>query len=231
MSRGEAFFYVIVGAPGAGKSSQIHCTLLDSPAPRLLVFDIEREYGHAGTVLRSTEALRVALIAAGPRGEVRLVYQPGTDDPVELRRKFDVFCRLAFAARNLLCVVDELADVDSPNPTEVVPGWAQLLRRGRKRGVQVLAGTQRPADVNKRLWSFATRLRVGRLSYSSDEIELAGALKVNRAEVAALLDTQWIERDRMRGTLTRGMIQWRRGRPVNVPLLAARPTRPARTAP
>lgn len=219
MSRGAASFYVIVGAPGAGKTSQIQCELRDVPAPRRMIFDIEAEgeFNAAGVVVRTTEAIRQALIAAGPRGPVGVVYQPGTDDPVLLRKRFDTFCRLAFAARNVLVVVDELADVDSPNPREVVPGWAQLLRRGRKRGIGFIVGTQRPADMNNRIWSFATRMRVGALADSDDVRELAGVVMVDRAEVAALLPGEWIERDRTKGATTRGRIVWRRGRPVNEP--------------
>lgn len=219
MSRGAPFFYVIVGAPGAGKSSQIIVQLLELPDDRRLIFDIEHEYGKHGTVA-GLEAIRQGIIAAGERGPFRFVYQP-PDDGGDLRRRFDIFCRLAFAAEHALVVVDELADVDSPNPALVVPGWALMLRRGRKRGLRVIAGTQRPAHVNNNLWSFATRLRAGWLADDGDELLLARALRVPRERVAALKAGEWIERDRLTGATSQGRIAWAAGRPVNYPDQAA----------
>lgn len=207
-------FYVIVGAPGAGKSSQLLVVLAEN-APRRLIFDIEHEFGAAGTVA-SLDGIRKGLIAAGA-GPFSYVFQPAGDDPAVLHRQFDVFCRLAFAAGDLQLIVDELADVDSPNRYEVPPGWALVLRRGRKHELRVVGATQRPADVNNRLWSFATRFRVGMLGDSDDVRELAKVVMVDPAEVAALLPLQWIERDRMQATTTRGRIEWRAGRPVNLP--------------
>lgn len=226
-------FYVIVGAPGAGKSSQIIFERAARRAPREVIFDIEGEA--AGRVVRSCAELKAALIAAG-QGPCSLVYRPGDVDAVSLRYRFGTCCELVFAAGRLLFIVDEVADVDSPNPHEVVPAWATLLRRGRKRDLAVIAGTQRPADVNKKLWSFATRLRVGRLLYGVDRRLLAEALNVDVGEVAALIDTQWIERDVLTGSTARGVMQWQRGRPVNLPRSAPgaapeekKPARRART--
>jgi hypothetical protein len=216
-------FYVIVGAPGAGKSSQIIFERAERRAAREVIFDIEGEA--AGRIVRSCAEVKVALIAAG-KGPCQIVYRPGTDDPVLLRARFGVCCQLVFAAGNILYIVDEVADVDSPNPHEVVPAWAKLLRRGRKRDLAVIAGTQRPADVNKKLWSFATRLRVGRLLYGEDRRLLASALNVDVSEVAALIDTQWIERSVLTGETTRGVMRWQRGRPVNVPRAGGSPDEP-----
>jgi hypothetical protein len=207
-------FYVIVGAPGAGKSSQL-LVVLAARAPRRMIFDIEHEYGAAGAVA-TLEGIRKGLVAAGG-GPFSYVFQPSGDDLVVLRQQFDVFCRLAFAAGNLELIVDELADVDSPNRYEVPPGWALVLRRGRKRELRIVGATQRPADVNNRLWSFATRFRVGMLGDSDDVRELARVVMVDPAEVAALLPLDWIERDRMTAATTRGRIEWRAGRPVNLP--------------
>lgn len=219
-------FYVIVGAPGAGKSSQIIFERAARRAPREVIFDIEGEA--SGVIVHRLAELKAALVAAR-KGPCSLVYRPGTDDPVLLRLRFGVCCELAFAAGNLLFIVDEVADVDSPNPHEVVPAWATLLRRGRKRGLAVIAGTQRPADVNKKLWSFATRLRVGRLLYGEDRRLLASALNVEVSEVAALIDMQWIERDVLTGATTRGAMAWQRGRPVNVPRVEKKPERARRS--
>jgi hypothetical protein len=221
VSRAAPSVYVIVGAPGAGKSSQIHVTLAE-PAPRRMIFDIEHEYGRYGRACR-LEDIRKALIAAGPAGPFSLVYQPTVDDAARLKRQFDIFCRLAFAAAaprrpssGVLFVCDELADVTSADPLHVPAGWSTLARKGRKRYIAVVVGTQRPAEIDKKVWSFQTRLRVGMLAYVEDQRDLAAALMVDRREVAALKPGEWIERDKFTATVTRGSIAWKGGRPVNV---------------
>jgi hypothetical protein len=230
MNPAAPFVYVIVGAPGTGKSSQIRITLGAGPL-RAIVFDPMGEYGG---VMVTLDGMRRSLLAAGLSTGFCLIYRPYTEDLVKLKQRFDVFCKLAFAAGDLLCVVDEAADVTSPNRYEVPEGWSTLLKQGRHRAVRIIAGTQRPADVDKRLWTFATRIRTGRLNYSSDQAELANVLNVDRAEVAALVERQWIERDMLTGAITRGSIEWRRNTPYNVPRLTSRQTsspdtvRPAR---
>lgn len=213
MSAAAPFVWVVVGSPGSGKSSLIRIALAEN-APRVLIFDPMREFAGFGVRQNLTNTLK-SVTAAGA-GPFAMVYQPDTSDPARLKQKFDVFCKLAFAAGNLLVVVDEAADVTSPNRYEVPEGWSTLLRQGRHRAVRILAATQRPADIDKRLWTFATRIRTGRLNYSSDQRELANVLNVAPDEVAGLIERKWIERDMLTGQVTRGSIEWIKGAPVNV---------------
>jgi len=218
LTSADPFCFVIVGAPGTGKSSAIRLQLAQLPARRL-VFDPMNEYGRDAGELVSLATMQRRLVAAGP-GPFSLVHRPGTDDAKPLKAKFDAWCRLAFAAGNLVAVVDEAADVTSPNRYEIPPGWSQLMRQFRHRSIQIIAATQRPADIDKRLWSFATRIRTGRLNFSNDQRELAGVLNVELAEVAGLIERQWIERDMRTGEVRRGAMEWKRGRPLDVPRAA-----------
>lgn len=215
MSAADPFCFVIVGAPGTGKSSQIRIQLGRS-SPRRLVFDPMGEYGKdTGHLVPDLAGLQRALVAAG-QGAFSLVYRPNTDDPRAIKARFDVWCRLAFAVGNLVAVIDEAADVTSPNRYEIPAGWSQLMRQGRHRSIQIIAATQRPADIDKRLWSFATRIRTGRLNFSNDQRELAGVLNVPLDEVAGLIERQWIERDMRTGAIRRGSLEWQKGRPVDL---------------
>jgi len=164
--------------------------------------------------------MRKRLIAAG-RGRFSLVYSP-PDQPEHIKQRYGAFCDLAFAAGDLLLVCDELADVTAPGPHGIPPGWQTVMRKGRHRGLRIVVGSQRPAGVDKSLWSFATRLRTGRLNYASDVVQLANVLNVTRIEVGALVERQWVERDMLTGATARGSLEWRRGRPVDVVRVALR---------
>jgi hypothetical protein len=215
VSQAAPFVWVVVGAPGTGKSSLIRIAMT-TQQPRVMLFDPMREFGDFGQIPASLNALRKALADAGA-GSFALVYRPDTSDPQKLKERFGVFCKLAFAAGDVLVVVDEAADVTSPNRYEVPEGWSTLLRQGRHRSVRILAATQRPADIDKRLWTFATRIRTGRLNYGSDRAELANVLNVRPDDIAGLIERQWIERDMLTGATARGSIEWVKGRPQNVP--------------
>lgn len=213
MSKAAPFVWVVVGSPGSGKSSLVRIVLA-GPHPRVMIFDPMNEFKAFGVCQNLTNML--ATTRAAGAGPFALVHQPGTSDPAKLKQKFDVFCKLAFAVGDVLVVVDEAADVTSPNRYEVPEGWSTLLRQGRHRSVRILAATQRPADIDKRLWTFATRIRTGRLNYSSDQAELANVLNVDRAAVSGLVQREWIERDMLTGEIAHGSIEWRNGLPLDV---------------
>jgi hypothetical protein len=226
VSQAAPFVWVVVGSPGSGKSSLIRIAL-EANQPRRLIFDPMGEFAKSGArTVANLDDMRKTILTAGA-GPFSLNYQPDTSDPAKLKQKFDVFCKLAFAAGDLLLVVDEAADVTSPNRYEIPEGWSTVLRQGRHRSLRILAATQRPADIDKRLWTFATRIRTGRLNYSSDQSELANVLNVDRAEIAGLIERQWIERDMLTGQITRGSIEWvgkgqGRAKPVQVPQNSSR---------
>jgi hypothetical protein len=182
--------------------------------PRAVIFDPMHEFGQFGDRVRTLDELRRRLILAAGK-PVHLVYSP-PDDPLHLKQRYDVFCNLACAAGDLLLVCDELADVTAPGPHGIPPGWSTVVRKGRHLGVRILVGSQRPAGVDKNLWSFATRIRTGRLNFAADVVQLAGVLNVERREVAALIERQWIERDMLTGQVSRGALEWRRGKPLDV---------------
>lgn len=221
MSAHPADIYAIFGAPDAGKSSRIRMVLGEG-ARRAMIFDPMRELGGFGDRVSTLDELRRRLIAAAPRKPVSLVYSP-PDDPAHLKQRYSAFCDLAFVAGDLLVVADELADVTGPGPHGIPPGWDRVMRKGRHQHLRILIGSQRPAGVDKNLWSFATRLRSGRLNFAADVATVANVLNVKHQEFAALVGCQWIERNMRTGEVTRGAVDWRRGKPVDVPRAAPRP--------
>lgn len=135
-----------------------------------------------------------------------------SDDRRLAVRQFSFLCGLAWIwatrlKRETLLLVDELSDFTAAN--EAPPAWRRLVRRGRKQGISVLAASQRPAEIDKTIFSNASRIRVYRLGYDADQAAAAAALGVARNDVAALQGHEFLERNALAGGgLTRGRLQF-----------------------
>ena len=211
-NRARASIVVTVGATGAGKSSGIEFALREAPPHRLMVFDPGEDYTHLGTVFRDPRKLCAHLIKAG-QGACHAVFVPSLDQDRE-RVQFDWFCRIAFLAGHVMVVADELEDVMLP--TWAPAGWRLLVRKGRKRGVRIIASSQRPAGLEKRVWSFATIVRSGVLENEEDAAVVAGRLRVHQHDIMALPELHWVQWTRAGRLITRGHVQWHMGTPRDV---------------
>lgn len=194
------------GATGSGKGVSIREYLKALKPARLLVWDPLHEYGDFGRSIGKLS--EVARAAAGK--SFRIVYTPGPtvstyDD------KFSMFCRIAFAAGNNVMFVEELADVTKPSYAP--QAWRQCTKKGRHAGLQIIAATQRPADIDKHFLGGCTYIRCFTQRFPADVAAMAGAMKLPRAEVEKLetVETEggatvlnWIEKDFRTGKTTHG---------------------------
>jgi len=96
------------------------------------------------------------------------------------------------------------------------PGWSALIRKGRKYGARIIAASQRPAGIEKKIWSMATVVQSGRLNELEDARTVARVLMVDPLEVIALPQLAWIRRSIYKPVIQRGRIEWRSGRPHDV---------------
>lgn len=189
---------VVVGSSGSGKSRWVKRQV--ERAPRVLVYDTDAEYCELPGFQRIDRARDLMRkLARAARG--RFAFVPANPHAPEL---FDLWARAAFAWGNCAAVAEELADVTAPG--KAPPGWGMLVRRGRKRGVRVFAITQRPSESDKTAIGNATRLHVGALARALDRAYMARELDIDELHLAELAPLQFIERDRVRGTLTRGSV-------------------------
>jgi DNA helicase HerA-like ATPase len=188
------------GRPGSGKSHYVKtCIAADRPE-RLLVFDPEGEYSK---LAHPVEQLRdIIRLVEVKRFAVSFVPSPL---PELATQQFEVFCRIAFdlaqAGRTITLAVDELQQVTTPS--RAPPYWAACIRRGRKYGMSIYAAAQRPAEIDKTIYSNATEIRTGALSFPDDQATIGRAIGVDPADVGALSGYQWIKRD-AEGQITRG---------------------------
>lgn len=196
------------GATGSGKGVSVREYLERSKPHRMLVWDPLGEYSKFAT--KTTGNLgEVARIAHGAK-TFRVVYLPGPDVRT-YDDKFGMFCRIAFAAGNLLLMVEELADVTGPAHAPMA--WRQCTKKGRHAGLQIVAATQRPADIDKHFLGGCTYIRCFTQRFPADRKAMSGAMSVPVADIEALHTVEnpdgsttlnWIERDFRTAQTTRG---------------------------
>lgn len=188
------------GRPGSGKSHFVKACLSADRPQRLIIFDPDGEYGALAHTV--TSAQDFARIAQANRYAVAFVPSMLPDIAQE---QFEYVCKVAFeiaaAGRPVTLAADELQQVTTPS--KAPPWWAACVRRGRKYGMTVYGAAQRPAEIDKTIYSNATTIRTGGLLFADDQQVIARALGVPAADVAALSGHQWIMRDDS-GTISRG---------------------------
>jgi hypothetical protein len=187
----DADITAVLGASGSGKSAYIKKRLRTEKPQRLLIYDPEGEFGKFGRELTKISDVLSVLQQAGDDGAFKLVFNPHAD-PGRAVGQFELLCRMAFHAGNLMFVVEELADVTQPTKAPV--GWSMLTRRGRKRGCRIIGASQRPASIDKTFLGNCTRVRCGRLMYEEDARAVGKVLGVDHAQLLSLPALHFFER-------------------------------------
>lgn len=199
----RASIEAVIGASGSGKSAYIKGEIRRRKPARLLIYDPEGEYTTFGRTVTGLGDVHSVMTKAGAAGKFKLIFKPHAD-PARAVKQFDMLCRLAFEAGNLLFVAEELADVTTPSRAPV--GWSMMSRRGRKRGAEIIGATQRPANIDKNFLGNCTKVRAGRLLYEADARAVGGILGIDYAELLSLESLHYIEREpptpAVRGVMT-----------------------------
>jgi len=200
------------GATGSGKGVSVREYWAATKPKRALIWDPLGEYAAFGAVVHTLA--EVARRASGKTFVV--VYCPGPQVKT-YEEKFSLFCRIAFAAGNLAMLVEELADLTTP--THAPLAWRQCTKKGRHAGLQIIAATQRPADIDKHFLGGCTYIRCFTQRFPADAKAMAGAMKLPVTDIDALetIETEggatvltWIEKDFRTGKTTRGSKRMRR---------------------
>lgn len=189
---------VVCGGSGTGKSAWTKQQI--ARKRRLLVWDPDGEYATDGFCRPvAGKARLIEALAAAKNGPARITYLPRD------LKDFDFWSRAALAWRNCTAVAEEIADVTSPG--KAPPGWGQLVRRGRKYGVEVFAVTQRPAESDKTIIGNATLTHACRLKRARDRAYMAEEMGIDRVDLDALKPLEWVECDD-RGAIRKGKMRF-----------------------
>lgn len=170
---------------------------------RLLVWDPLHEYAKFGQVANTLGEMLDGIKTTDGKARARFarILQPKAGGSA---RMFGLFCKLAHAIGGCTVVVEELALVTQAS--RAPEGWRELSLTGRHRGVVIMAGSQRPASIDKDFFSNCTRIRCGRLNYQADVKTMGDVLGVKGNELRDLAPLEWIERDMGNGSIKRGKI-------------------------
>jgi hypothetical protein len=201
----KAHIEAVLGSSGSGKSSYVKAQVRKARPKRLMVFDPEGEWADFGRTVSSLSDVIAACVAAGESGPLKIVFVP-SPVPALAVKQFDAFCQIAFQAKRVTFVVDELKLVTTPSRSPV--GWGMLTGRGRKHGIIIYGLSQRPASIDKDFLGNCNFVRTGRLTYAEDQKTVGRVLGVPEGDIAALPDLGWIRKDMASGETKRGTVKF-----------------------
>lgn len=199
---GDAKIIISIGATDSGKSFLIKKMLRETRPPRVLVWDINREYAkELGPGTLATESLaeveRWLLLAARPDCQAHrfsICYYPPEYHQKAMSAAFKLLCKRALQAGHLFFVLDEAHEV-------LVPGMGNeqmfktMVTRGRHKYVQMAVITQRPALIDKTSMSNSTLVRCFKLTDPNDVKYMSGAMGLEVAQLDGLQQREYWERD------------------------------------
>lgn len=192
----KADIQAVLGASGSGKTTYVMRELDRLKPSRLLIWDSKGEFsaeGYAkvvGTVAQLVKAVR----AAGASGSFRLAYKPeGT--PAQVKNAFDIVATLAFHAKDLTLVAEELNEVCVGGQSSSA-GWRKCITQGRTEGLTIYALSQRPALMDKNTIGNASLVRCGRLVWEDDAKLMARMFRTKAEELLDMPELAFIQRSR-----------------------------------
>lgn len=170
----------------------------------MLVFDPMNEYGADAELVKDL----VDMKRRAQGKTFRLRYVPpirvngvAVPRPV-MENRFNGFCSLAYDLGDLLMVCEELQLVTRPNAAPAA--WSMCTLQGRHAGLAIAAVSQRPAHVDKNLFSCCNAISAGRLNYDDDIKCLARVLRRPYDDIGNLQRYQFIARDMDTGETIEG---------------------------
>lgn len=190
---------LVCGGSGTGKSSVVKRDT--AKAKRFIAFDPDGEYISATVRGVTGKARLLELLKQHRKTPLRVAYVPSPPPPdwkksaqAWLSGEFDFWARCAFAWGNCVAVAEELADVTTPGKAPM--GWGWVVRKGRKRRMEVYAITQRPAESDKTTVGNATLTYCFKLKRARDRQYMADEFGMrDTVMLDALVPLQYIAVD------------------------------------
>ncbi|WP_183026960.1 hypothetical protein [Variovorax sp. UMC13] len=208
----KALCIAAFGARGTGKTAWVKQQVASAKPARLLVWDFKHDpslkvgmgkpLGSLGEVIRAMDA---------PAFQLRYLVDHGRD----VIAQFDLFCRAAYAAGDLLMFVDELPEVTKANSAP--PAWRRCVNVGREyqdggkvKRLSIIGAGQRPAECDKTFIANCDVIHTGRLGDVADAKRFARSWGVMPEVLTNLPDLEWIEKRADSREIARGKLTFRK---------------------
>ncbi len=178
---------LLTGGTGSGKTTWVKNCREIANAPRVLLWDPDRSHRarHFSNRRAYLKHVRAAL-ASGLK--VRAAYVPPGDSTEE---EFHWWCSVVWAAccasRPMVAIVEELHEVTNAGKARGM--WKTLLNRSRKYGVQIVAISQRPQEIDKTTLTQCSTKVTGILDRDADRVVMAKELSVSPDRIFNLRST------------------------------------------
>jgi DNA helicase HerA-like ATPase len=175
--------HFIFGTSGSGKSTFAAGIIRRERPRRIIAWDPDEDYpvNHIRSGAQFTAALKAAWASGKP-------YKLGLtlDESVA---NFERFCTAVWAVADArvptMVIVEELGDV-APSSGNATSAWGRLIRRGRKRGLQIIAISQSPAEIDKTTYKNVGYKCVGLLESEADRKRAAEVLDLPYSDIASM---------------------------------------------
>lgn len=206
-TRRDGTLYAVAGFSRSGKTTWVADRL--ARERRLLVWDWpKREWSvrYGCRRVESFEELTRAVLPGAPPS--RIAFSRISESPQD---DFATWARLAWIyvrAHGAPIIAEELSSVT--NPGKAPPAWGNICRMGLGYGSDIYALMQRPSETDSTCFGNAGVVHVGLQGKDRDRIMMAAELDVPLAQLKALKQFEWIERDRRSGVLSSGRTKKRR---------------------
>ena len=182
-TKNSADIIAVIGASGTGKSSYIKGELLKRYKRLVIWSPLEATDNYAGFCGGQVVTSRItALVDAIKAGAKAVVYVPTGSDK-DVKKQFDLFCRVVWTMPGATVLVEELSRVTMPSWAP--PAWKNVSTAGRHQGLKVIATSQRPAQVDKDFFGNCSEIRCFALVYEEDAKTMS---KVTRVPVDEILN-------------------------------------------
>lgn len=203
MQTNDGRLNVVTGASRSGKTAYVKKQMMK--ARRVLAYDPEAQWCEVRGFKR-VSSMRELLKAIQSKGPGKYAYVPGGD----LVKAFGFFCSCAlfWGRYHGPCdvVAEEISDVTMPG--KALGSWGVLVRRGLKRGINIYAITQRPAESDKTAIGNASTFVVFRASREQDRKYMSRETDIPVEKLATLKQLEYYEKDVLTGGVTRSKLRF-----------------------
>ncbi|CAN7410218.1 AAA family ATPase [Acidovorax sp. LjRoot194] len=207
--KGKALTYAAFGARGTGKTAWVKQLIARLNPPRLMVWDFKHDPSLVGMGEPHTSLPGFIEACREKRFSLRYL----VDHAGDIHAQFDLFCKAAWVAGDVLVFVDELPEVTKAN--KAPQAWRQLVNVGREyqhggkvKRVAIIGAGQRPAECDKSFIANADVVHVGRLGNASDAQAMARSWGLNQREFMDLPDLHWREKRADMIEIQRGVLSF-----------------------